>query len=199
MANKKPPRLLTPAELQLIDWVITRHGGTFHSISSTFSNAYSDYFQEARRQNGTRQLITHQRDDWVETIMNFRDGASTVIGTLCEYIAHLCYLKNNHNVEPLYQKGFQLADMDFLIDTDYCSSIKKFLGNNNRLRLGLDYFKNNGKSVQEIVFVRPDACECFVFPIGPIRTHFGIYKTKQDNGYFYEDLHKIKPYKVWTL
>ena len=193
---KQPSRLLTNEELRLIRSITSKSREEFCLHDKAQSDLYDSYFIEAFRQNASKELITHQNEKWVDTIMNFRDGATTVIGTLCEYIAHLAYLRRGHRVTPLYGKEFQMTDRDFLIDDRCYASIKKYTGD-DYMRLGDDYFERNSPELTYITFVQLETLSCCSFPVGPLRTFFHQRRrADRDNGYIYERMSAMPLYET---
>jgi hypothetical protein len=193
-SKKRPPQFLSAFEKQQIIFLGDKLVAEMMSYTPEQAQLYAAFFKEALRQNSTGELITHQSGDWVDTIMNFRDGATTVIGTLCECIAHLHFLRKGRTVEPLYERLYQMTDRDFLVDGKYYVSVKKYSGT-VKMRLGDDYFIRNCPSLTHITFVQLEHLKCYTFDVAPLRQFFNDRRNPyNDNGYIYENVAIMPPH-----
>lgn len=191
MSTKKQPRLLTNEELQVIQKTRTACSGLFCRYDVKWWHEYNTYLDEAIRQNQTKELITHQDDRWVNSIMNFREGADTVMGTLGEYIAHLCLLMNGADVTPHYDENSQMSEKDLFFtydgeDANWGSVKLNAVRENGKIRLGYDYFREISLDVDRLLFVDVYACTTRSFDVDPLADYFLMHRNKsRPNGFIY--------------
>ena len=102
------------------------------------------YTEESIRQNRTKELLSHQDEDWV-TGYSFRHGATTVMGTMREFMVAAYAYSQGYDVAVIHDEYEQVTrGRDLILSTDtrrYTVSVKPRTGKTiHETRLGSEFF-----------------------------------------------------------